>query len=293
MKIINPRPFVPANITTSVTVTETVWSAGSSTIGQRRYVLPDYDLYEAVAVTTDDPVTGAALPVPTWVKVGKVNKFAAFDNILGHPMTGTNLTISIAPDGSVTSGIALFGVYGDNATITVTDPIDGVVYTRTLDLVDNSAVFDWGGYFFTPVILQPDQVLVDLPQYGTATVTVAIGGTAQVGEIVLGNATTLGTTGYGSNVNILDFSRKDRDTFGNAILIQRAYADRVTYDAKVATSAVAWVRRILAGRRALPTVFIGSENHPGTVAFGFFRDFTITLAGPNVSDCTLEIEGLI
>ena len=294
MKIINPRPFVPANITTSVTLTETLWTAGTSTLGQRRYVLPDYDLYEVVAAsTTDDPVTGAALSVPTWVKVGKVNKFAAFDNILGHAMTGTDLTVSIAPDGSVTNGLALFGISATTASVTVTDPTDGVVYTRDLDLVDNSAVFDWGGYFFSPVIMKPDQVLVDIPLYGTATVAIATTGAAQIGEIVLGNVTTLGITGYGSQVNILDFSRKDRDTFGNAILIQRAYADRVTYDGKLMTATVAWVRRVLAARRATPTVYIGSENHLGTVAFGFFRDFTITLSGPNVSDCTLEIEGLI
>jgi hypothetical protein len=94
-------------------------------------------------------------------------------------------------------------------------------------------------------------------------------------------------------VNILDFSRKDRDTFGNAILIRRAYADRVTYDAKVLTARAAYVRRALASVRAVPTVYIGSDARAETVVFGFFRDFTITLSGPNVSDCSLEVEGLI
>lgn len=294
MKIITPRAFDPAKITTTnLPLSETVWAAGTVAAGTRRYVLPSYDLYEAAASTADNPVTGAAADPATWTRVGKVNRFAAFDNILGNPSTGTGMVISIAPDGSVTNGLALFGLSGATATVTVVDPTDGPVYSRVLSLQDESGVFDWGTYFFSPVIAQPDHVLTDLPLYGTATVTLTMTGAGAVGEMVLGQVTELGGTGFGSQVNILDFSRKDRDVFGNAILIPRAYADRVTYDGKVLTARAAYVRRILASVRAVPTVYIGSEQHPETVVFGFFRDFTITLSGPMVSDCSLEVEGLI
>ena len=294
MKIITPRAFDPAKITTTnLPLSETVWAAGTVAAGTRRYVLPSYDLYEAAASTADNPVTGAAADPATWTRVGKVNRFAAFDNILGNPSTGTGIAISLAPDGSVTNGLALFGLSGATATVTVVDATDGPVYSRVLSLQDESGVFDWGTYFFSPVIAQPDHVLTDLPFYGTATVTLTMTGAGAVGELVLGQVTDLGDTGFGSQVNILDFSRKDRDTFGNAILIRRAYADRVTYDGKVLTARAAYVRRILASVRAVPTVYIGSEQHPETVVFGFFRDFTITLSGPNVSDCFLEVEGLI
>jgi hypothetical protein len=293
MKIIAPRPFDPAKITTSLALTETAWSAGSTAAGQRRYVMPGYDLYEAVATTTDDPVTGASLDIPTWVRVGKVNRYAAFDNILGNAATGTGITISIAPDGSVTDGLALFGLSGATATVTVVDPADGLIYSRVLSLLDDSGVFDWGTYFFSPVIARPDHVLTDLPLYGTATVALTMTGAGAVGEMVLGQVTELGVTRFGSQVNILDFSRKDRDTFGNAILIRRAYADRVTYDGQVLTARAAYVRRLLAAVRAVPTVYIGSGARPETVVFGFFRDFTITLSGPTVCDCSLEVEGLI
>jgi hypothetical protein len=294
MKIITPRAFDPAKITTTnLPLSETVWSAGTVAAGTRRYVLPSYDLYEAAASTADNPVTGAAADPATWTKVGKVNRFAAFDNILGNPSTGTEIAISLAPDGSVTNGLALFGLSGATATVTVVDPTDGPVYSRVLSLQDDSGVFDWGTYFFSPVIAQPDHVLTDLPLYGTATVTLTMTGAGAVSEMVLGQMTDLGDTGFGSQVNILDFSRKDRDVFGNAILIRRAYADRVTYDGKVLTARAAYVRRILASVRAVPTVYIGSEQHPETVVFGFFRDFTITLSGPVVSDCSLEVEGLI
>jgi hypothetical protein len=294
MKIITPRAFDPAKITTTnLPLSETLWTAGTVAAGTRRYVLPSYDLYEAAASTADDPVTGAAKDPATWTKVGKVNRFAAFDNILGNPATGTGMVISIAPDGSVTNGLALFGLSGASATVTVVDPTDGPVYSRVLALLDDSGVFDWGSYFFSPVIAQPDHVLTDLPLYGTATVALTMTGAGAVGEMVLGQVTDLGVTGFGTQVNILDFSRKDRDTFGNAILIRRAYADRVTYDGTVLTARAAYVRRMLAAVRAVPTVYIGSDGRLETVVFGFFRDFTITLSGPVVSDCSLEVEGLI
>lgn len=294
MKIITPRAFDPAKITTTnLPLSETVWAAGTVAAGTRRYVLPSYDLYEATASTADDPVTGAAKDPATWTRVGKVNRFAAFDNILGNPATGTGIVISIAPDGSVTNGLALFGLTGATAIVSVTDPTDGLIYNRALSLQDDSGVFDWGTYFFSPVIARPDHVLTDLPLYGTATVALTMTGAGTVSEMVLGQVTELGLTGFGSQVNILDFSRKDRDTFGNAILIRRAYADRTTYDAKVLTARAAYVRRVLAAVRAVPTVYIGSEARAETVVFGFFRDFTITLSGPIVSDCSLEVEGLI
>jgi hypothetical protein len=294
MKIITPRAFDPAKITTTnLPLSETLWTAGTVAAGTRRYVLPSYDLYEAAASTADDPVTGAAKDPATWTKVGKVNRFAAFDNILGNPATGTGIVISIAPDGSVTNGLALFGLSGATATVSVVDPTDGPVYSRVLSLLDDSGVFDWGSYFFSSVIARPDHVLTDLPLYGTATVALTMTGAGAVGEMVLGQVTELGVTGFGSQVNILDFSRKDRDTFGNAVLIRRAYADRVTYDGKVLTARAAYVRRVLAAVRAVPTVYIGSDAHRETVVFGFFRDFTITLSGPTVCDCSLEVEGLI
>lgn len=294
MKIIVPRPFVPADITCSLALTETQWTAGTAAIGDRRYVLPGYDLYEAVAVTADDPVTGAALTVPTWVKVGKVNRFAMFDGWIGHASQGAGgISVSFAPTGVVGNGLALFAIEGDSVSVTVTDPVDGAVYSQTVELVDNSGIGNWSDYFFNPISRITDLVMTDLPLYGSATVAVDIAGVAACGEMILGLVTDLGITVLGTNVAILDFSRKDRDTFGNAILIQRAFANRLSYPVKVATPQVAAVVRALAERRALPTVFIGNESHPETIAYGFFRDFGLVLSGPTVSDCTIEVEGLI
>ena len=294
MKIIIPRPFVPAQITTNVSLTETAWTAGTYGVGTRRYDAATFDLYEVVvATTTDAPAVGFAKEVKTWDRVGKVNRFACFDQIVGNAMTGTNLDMTIAANGEVTNGLAIFNASGASVRVTVTDPVDGVVYDRTVSLVDNGGVGSWYDWYLAPVITSPDVVLIDLPLYASASIRIRINGAFSVGEIVLGRVIELGTVGYGTQVGILDFSRKERDTFGNAVLIRRAFANLATYAAKIMTDRVGYVRRVLSDRRATPTVFIGSENRPETVVYGYYRDLTITLAGPGASDCSIEVEGLV
>lgn len=295
MKIITPRAFDPTKITTNVPLTETAWTAGTYGLGNRRYDPATYDLYEVVvASTTDSPTAGYAKDPKTWDRVGKVNRFACFDNIVGHPTTGTDIDITIAPDGTLTNGIAAFSVSGGGTLrITVTDPTDGVVYDQSYDLVDNSGIGSWYDWYFAPIVRNQDQAFIDLPLYASASIRVRISGAASVGELVLGQVTEIGDALYGTQVGILDFSRKDRDTFGNAVLIQRAFSKRVTYSTHIPTPRIAYANRVLSDRRALPTVYIGSVSHPGTVTYGFFRDFTVTLAGPSSSDCSIEVEGLV
>lgn len=294
MKIITPRAFDPAKITTNVPLTETAWAAGTYGLGTRRYDPATFDLYEVVvASTTDSPTAGYAKDPKTWDRVGKVNRYACFDNIVGNPTVGTNIDMTIAADGTLTNGFAFLNVSGSSLQITVTDPTDGVVYDQSISLSDNSGIGSWYDWYFAPVITSPDQVITSLPLYASASIRIRIAGAGSIGEMVLGRVTDLGIATYGTQVGILDFSRKDRDTFGNSILIRRAFARRVQYSAHVSTPLVGYVSRIFSERRALPTVYIGSEEHPETIAYGFFRDFTITLAGPSSSDCSIEVEGLI
>lgn len=294
MKIITPRPFVPADVTTSVALSETAWAAGTYTLGTRRYDAATFDLFEVVVASTDDsPDVGFAKEIKTWDRVGKVNRFACFDGIVGNPMTGTDLDMTIAPNGEVANGLAIFNAGGGDVRVTVTDPIDGEIYDRTVNLGDVSGIGSWSDWYFAPVLTSPDFVLTDLPLYGSASIRVRITGAFSVGELVVGRMIELGTVGYGTEVGVVDFSRKDRDTFGNAVLIQRAFASLATYAAKIMTSRVGFVRRVLSERRATPTVFIGSESHPETIVFGYYRDLTITLAGPGSSDCSIEVEGLV
>lgn len=58
------------------------------------------------------------------------------------------------------------------------------------------------------------------------------------------------------------------------------------------TDALDDVHRTLAGLRATPVLWIGSEAFESLTVFGFYKEFGIDRAYPTVSCCSLTIEGL-
>lgn len=295
MKIIIPRTFNPAMITTNVPISETLWVEGAHTIGQRRYVLPSYDLYEVVvAATDDDPITGAARDVKTWAKVGKVNAFACFDNVLQNPTVVANgLDITFAPGGEVNNGIAFLNVIANSIRITVTDSVDGQGYDQTLNLVDNSNLSDWPDLHFAPVIRRADVVVVDLPFYLNASVRIRIEGAASIGEVILGPVISLGHTRWDPTVGIIDRSKKETDVFGGVQIIERGFSKRANLTVNIQTSQIDHVFNTLTQRRAKPTLYIGSIDFSSLILFGFFLDMTPSITGPKSSQYVIELEGLV
>ena len=95
---------------------------------------------------------------------------------------------------------------------------------------------------------------------------------------------------YGTEVGIVDYSRKERDTFGNITLIERGYSDLVRYNVVIETSDAAVVRALLASKRASSAVYVGHADHVITHVTGYLQSFSIDLQ-PNYSPLTLEVEG--
>jgi hypothetical protein len=271
------------------------WTAGTYTLGTKR--IYDHHVYEVIVdSTTDRPDIGAAAATPTWLDLGATNRFKRFDQIISTQTIYTGeVDVDIVP-AAVVNSAAFFGLLGSSITLTMTDPIDGVVYTETRNLQDNTLIIDWYPYFFEEIAYLPDIVFLNLPAYGSATLTAFIdggAGDAKVGEVVIGKQRSLGVTNFGSSVSIQDYSIKSTDEFGNTIIVQRAYSKRADYDVTVETSAVAAVQKALADIRTTPTVFVGDENRPETVVYGFYKQFNIVLSTPSISDCSIEVEGLV
>jgi hypothetical protein len=116
---------------------------------------------------------------------------------------------------------------------------------------------------------------------------------AKIGELVIGKQRTIGVSNFGTSVSIIDYSVKSTDDFGNTVITTRAYSKRADYDVTVETAAVAAVQKALADIRTTPTVFIGDEDRPETVVYGFYKQFNIVLSTPSISDCSIEVEGLV
>ena len=198
----------------------------------------------------------------------------------------------------MTNSIALFNLDAAEIEVTVTDPVDGVVYDETIPLVDNGAVSSWWSFFFEPIIRKSEVALFDLPNYASATIDVTItastGEDAKVGQIVFGNQKSLGVTVYNTGIGIQDYSTKETNAFGNVVVTERRFAQLVDYEVQVQTSNVRDVQKTLATYRATPLVYSGTEDGAyGDLVYGYYRSFGINISTPSISDATIEVEGLV
>lgn len=264
----------------------TAYAAGDKAMYNRRN-------YEALAAHTGaNPETDTSDP-PKWLDLGATNRWRMFDDKVGSLTEQAGSIAVELQTGAVINSVALFNLRGRSATVTLIDPVDGIVYQRNVSLVD-AEVTNWHEWYFAPIGRKTDFVLLDLPAYGTATLSVVIdsGGIAAVGHMVIGWLAEIGVALYGSSVGIIDYSRKSTDEFGNTVVVQRSYSKRAEFDVVVDTPQISRVQRLLAGIRAQPVVWIGAEGYEATVLFGYYRDFSISISGPSVSDATITVEGL-
>jgi hypothetical protein len=231
-----------------------------------------------------------------WADKGKTNRWAMFDGEISTPTAlASPLTVVLKP-GYVNS-VGLFGLEGLSLDVTVRNGLAGdIVYARTLSL-DGTVITDWYQYFFEPSVQLGEVVLSDLPPYGDAHITTTIsgGGAVQCGDMSVGTFYDLGDTQYGASVGITDYSRKDTSATGVTTLNKRAYSKRMSAQMQLNTTQINKVQRVLAGLRATPCIWIGTDT-PGyepLIVFGFYRDFSIDIPSFALSLCSLEIEGLV
>jgi hypothetical protein len=300
MRLIKPVAITEAKLISS-NVPESdypAWSA-TATYAVAARVLLSHKIYEALAavpagVKPGEEVVTTASPAKGQL-IGADNRWRMFDDKIESLTTNVGtISVTIRP-GAVVNSIAMFNVAGKSVTVKVVDPYDGQVYSEKVALVD-AGVSNWYDYFFLPVTVKTDFVLLDLPAYGSADIVVTVdagAGQAAAGHIVLGMQQEIGVALYGSSVGINDYSRKSIDDFGNTELIRRSYSNRAEFDVSLYTSEVGRIRRLLAELRATLLVWIGEESYEATILFGYYKDFSIVFSGPTVSDCSITVEAII
>lgn len=292
---IRPEPFEVADLTSNVPITETAWVAGTYNQGDKRYV--GKDLYEVVAVsTTDEPTVGVGLDPPTWLLIGQINQWRMFNGALYQATTQTGGPISVTLQAAgVVDALAVLKCVAAGAVITVTDATDGMVYNRTVPLVNNDNVLDIYDYFFAPIDSKSEFVLLDLPAYAGAEIAVTLdAGTNDTacGALVLGQQAILGSTYLYFNLRERFFSNRERTIFGNFLDVpSRPVAREVTFDVLLNSAAVTQVMKAISERRDVPTVFIGSDNYEHSIVFGFPDEPEVEQITPNEARLTLTVLG--
>ncbi|PTQ12965.1 hypothetical protein CLG96_02140 [Sphingomonas oleivorans] len=102
----------------------------------------------------------------------------------------------------------------------------------------------------------------------------------------------IGATEAAPTIGIIDYSRRETDDFGVTTVVPRGFARQMSVRVKVPTDNVDAIQRQLAALRATPAQWIADDRFDSLAVTGFYRDFSLDLAVPPVSYCTLTIEGL-
>ena len=299
MKMIEPFDVTPARVLEStVPITETEWTAGTYETGTQRYV--GAELYEVVATPSTDtePLAGAELDPPAWLRVGAINRFAAFDGLLGRPSEVASGVMSWRIHGAgLVNGVALFGLVGETATVRIRRQSDDeVVLERSWRLLGRGVPTTFWEWAFLPFEETDTALVTDGPSLIDPIVEIEVDGGASraaLGEAFLGKIQRLGVTLYGTSVEVEDFTRRERDPFGNFVIVGRPSTRIVRYTVSVRNSELSRVDKLLRARLARPTVYIGDEGFPTTVLPGFPRNIQSVPLGPTVSEMLFEVEGLI
>lgn len=300
MKVIDPN--VLTLIDSSVPEDDAPqWSVATAYAPGNR-VMDAHVLYEALTEHTGKaPVTNCTGTEAAWRKLGPTNRYACLDDKIS--------TQTVAPDGVTTltmtvpfnraTGFALLNFLATSVRAVVTD-IDGEIVhditTSTLKKVD-----DWWEYYFRPLEYQVDLVVTGVPISPLATLTVTLTHATGpcLGHLVVGSVWYLGATLYSAQANLRDYSRKTVNDFGEAELVKRATARRMSLPLYVHPNAIDTLYERLSSLAGRPALWIGDNSDSGAgghqhlTVYGWMEAFRTVCAGPNEMSMALDIQGLI
>lgn len=299
MKLIKPHAITDSMLV-STTVPESdypAWVSGTTYAIGARTIRPSlHKIYERLGAGAG--TIAPELDTTNWMVIGPTSRWAPFDDVVGTLATGAS-PLNYTLRTGFTDSLALFELSGRYVDVVMKDATGGtVVYSNRIDLeaTDIETIFDW---FFAVLDLRTDIVITDLPgQYASAELSITITattGNVSVGVIKPGLITDLGETQYGASIGIDDYSRKERDVFGNTVITERAYSKKGSFTLMTALGSFSRIYRTLAALRATPCVYIATEEagYEPLLIYGFYSGFNIEITYPNYHLCSLEIEGLI
>lgn len=235
-----------------------------------------------------------------WFDTGVANPHRLIDTLLStRTEDTTEFTTAVKAAGFVDT-FALFDLYNVYQVEITINSSDIDVFHETYSVGGFDSISTWSDFFFsTPESNSSFQV--SIPAYFpdpliTLTFSGGEGETIGVGHVVVGRRVYLGDTQYGVNIGIIDYSRKDRNDWGEAILLQRSFAKTLSGTLEIAKEDLDFVTRKLSSLRAIPCVY--DANYDGGEVeslrvFGFYTEFSNVWQDYENVLCNFTIEGLV
>lgn len=269
--------------------------SAQTTYAKGARVLVGHEVYEAVAETGNtekDPKTEAAY----WARVGYTNLWKAFD-LSSTTRTTFNWSawFDIKP-GQAISSVVLRGLVGvTKIKLVLTHPTYGLVHEYEEFVGGELTESSWYVWTFEPRVPRTSFEYNGLPSYPGSTLRIEVEGGAGsgIGVIAIGKLREIGFAVLsGLRLGIMDFSRKQRDDYGDVYLDQGDYADTSSLTVTVPNEQLDNVRSLLASLRGTPCLWSPSDRWRTTTIWGFYQSFTVTIPYATHSECSIDLEGL-
>jgi len=233
-----------------------------------------------------------------WTKVGAVNLYRCLDDKTNNKTARTD-SLWLRVKTYKADTVALIGIRAKSATITVYDSLGNVLSTDNRASLQYKGATSWMSYFFGDFKYKTDITSqVNLGFNNEVKVEVVnTGNIARLGRLVIGKSFDIGTTNYGGDSGILDFSLKERDAiFGDESIKQGNYADIHSIKVNILTSRISEIKQFLTsirGKEVLLNANNGGDYYDYLITYGFVQDFKVIHEGPVMSTLSIKFEGLI
>lgn len=279
--------------------TYSAWSSATSySTNDIVYVASTRLRYKAVqASTNQDPTTDTTATY--WSAYGTITRYRPFDGVIArYAGASTSFYYEIEPD-SKCDAIALFNLVATSVRVQIWNPSVVEIYDVTTSLVDKSDIRDFLSFITWSPVYSSTFLVTGLPIFAGYTVRITIaGGTGdavRVGEIVLGRSTLLGISKWtGTEIGYVDYSTVETNEFAEREVVIRDYADTADYAVLIEKGDQERVRRLLAARRGLPTVFFTGESHRslGTLVYGIASQPRIPVSLERYVEARISVTGV-
>lgn len=306
MKIIPPITITDARFVSSTVAEpaagETAWTSGGTyAVGDVRVRTQTHRKYQCLVAHTGI-TTAPEADITRWKDVGPTLRWAMFDYDRNTATTRAgSITATVVTSARVTA-LVLFGIDAQEVVVTMRDGVSGpIVYNKTFNL-QRRFVAAWQQHFFAPFIFRESLVILDLPPYLNGHITVELSKTVATDEValesmILGAPVTMGTLQRGAESDILDFSRVDRDVFGNATLVPRKNVPKLRAQVFVDKAEVPAIRKLRADYAGRPLAFLGltegQDPYFDTMSLvGIFKRMAVVVEYPAHALINIEAEGI-
>lgn len=254
------------------------------------------DMYQSLK---DDNYNTPLIAPAAWLEVAPSNSTAFLDGeVSTQSVANGDMEFTIAT--GVIDTLALVGIQGGTATVTVRDGLGGTIGFEQTQGVSGEIVADWYAFTYGDAAIPLRKVVfTELPPYVNAHVTIKIVGDGEVklGAVVAGVQADIGIgASYGANIEVKDYSVKTTDDFGKTKFVKRGYKEVLEISVLLDKTSFNRTHNTLINLRSQPWFLIVSDDPDLSEAlymYGFYNSYRNVIEYPTATIYSLQFESLV